>query len=174
MGTTILLFFEVLYRIGNSDLFFLEGPWHSLYNIKPNLQHSVNGLNGIHHVKLELNKRFHVYFYSSAIVYMYMIMYTTISGEVKIHVPDIVQTWVDSLWVYISAARSNSPTLRLLLQACLNSASLSQNHDTRCRCNQNRLLLSTGCVVLSSDILRDIRWPAGWRPRLASSSYLCS
>lgn len=49
-------------------------------------------MSGIHHVKLELYKRFHVNFYSSAIVYMYMIMYTTISGEVKIHVPDIVQT----------------------------------------------------------------------------------
>lgn len=63
-----------------------------IIDIKLNLQHSVNGLNGIHHVKLELYKRFHVNFYSSAIVYMYMILYATLSGEVKIHVPDIVQT----------------------------------------------------------------------------------
>lgn len=81
-----------VYRIENSDLFFLKDHDSSLYNIKPNLQHSVNGLNGIHHVKLELYKRFHVNFYSSAIVYMYMILYATLSGEVKIHVPDIVQT----------------------------------------------------------------------------------
>lgn len=83
----------MFYRIGNSDLFFFWKDHDIACIILNRTYSSVNGLNGIHHVKLELNKKdFMFYFYSSAIVYMYMILYTTISGEVKIRVPDIVQT----------------------------------------------------------------------------------
>lgn len=93
MGIIILLFFgifEVLYRIENFDFFFKE-YYSSLYNIKLNLQYSVNGLNVIYYVKLELNKRFYVNFYFFVIVYMYMILYVILLGEVKIYVFDIVQ-----------------------------------------------------------------------------------